>query len=130
MFEVREGVAVGGGRGVFAAVDLIPGQLILSEKPIVTVPAAKSETVGVPDICSRGIRGLGKRGCASQLQETLHLALARAALAHPRRQEVLSSIRAVLHPRHLSDLEPHVLEAVRAQHAADVTALQEQVKVE
>jgi hypothetical protein len=57
------------------------------------------------------------------------MALARAVLAHPKRSEVLSSITAVLHPRHLSDLELHVLQTVRTQHAGDITVLQEQLKV-
>jgi hypothetical protein len=47
VFEVREGVAAGGGRGVFAAVDLVPGQLVLRERPLITVPADKKEMVGI-----------------------------------------------------------------------------------
>lgn len=38
--------AIGGGRGVFAAVDIPAGGLILSEKPIVHVPDDKAPEVG------------------------------------------------------------------------------------
>ena len=44
--ELLEGLSVGGGRGVFAKVDLRPGHLLLVESPLVTIPDDKAAEVG------------------------------------------------------------------------------------
>ncbi|KAG1659968.1 hypothetical protein FOA52_010601 [Chlamydomonas sp. UWO 241] len=79
LIELREGLGLGGGRGVFALGPLSPGQLLLVEKPLVLVPADKA-----PD-------------------ERLHVSLARALLTSPEWRARLDAV-SHLHPERSSDL--------------------------
>lgn len=56
--ELREGLMLGGGRGVFAKQPLRAGQLVLVESPLVTVPLDKA-----PDVsgCTGACMGKGRR---------------------------------------------------------------------
>jgi hypothetical protein len=47
LLELREGLGLGGGRGVYSRVSLLGGQLLLQETPLVFVPADKAPDVGV-----------------------------------------------------------------------------------
>lgn len=61
--ELREGLALGGGRGVFAKQPLRAGQLVLVESPLVTVPLDKAPDVsGQPmhmAVCAGACMGKG-----------------------------------------------------------------------
>ncbi|KAF5842718.1 hypothetical protein DUNSADRAFT_5485 [Dunaliella salina] len=92
----------GGGRGVFAKHDIgtiNPGTLLLREQALIAMPVDRQE------------------------QEHLHLALARAIISHPDRENLLAAT-APLHPTTLADLQPDMLSELRAQHAQDVASLQ------
>ncbi len=140
LVEVRAcGADVGGGRGVFALQDLQPGQLLLVEQPMLTMPDALQPGVrqgscraaADSHARSRGARRSSTQPCTQKqhpcvapvrAQETLHRALARAVVQHADPQPLLHAM-AHLHPASLDSLPPTVLQAVQAQHAADVDAL-------
>ena len=103
--EVRQRLQCGGGRGVFACMDIKAGTLLMREAPVWKVPQYRIEG------------------------ETLHKALARHILTQPskdERERLLSAISAgpfALYPQRLGDVPRDVLAQCQQQHAQDVEEL-------
>eukprot|EP00798_Chlamydomonas_sp_ICE-L_P006640 gene6640-3297_t len=106
--------AVGGGRGVFAVVDIPAGSLVLTERALVEPPSDKGDqvTATAPPEHSSG----------QGAQEELHIGLARALVGSPQRLDLMAAV-AHLHPVQLDHLPADAIAAAQVHYAAAIQAL-------